>query len=71
MFDDTYSACSAPHILQGGNCNFVYQDEQEVTYMVPVPKGGSPKELTLTPIITMMIGQIQALQGWKKRAHGT
>ena len=56
--DDTYSTCSAPHVSQEEDCNFVYQEEQEVTYMVPVPKGGTPKELSLTPITIMMIDTI-------------
>ena len=59
VFDDTYPACSAPHVSKEEDCNFVYQDEdQEVTYMVPVPKGGTPKELSLTPITIMTIDTI-------------
>ena len=58
VFGNTHSACSAPHVSQEEDCNFVYQDEEEVTYMVPVPKGGTPKELSLMPITIMMVDMI-------------
>ena len=55
VFDNTYNTCRAPHISQEEDCNFVYQEEQEVTYMIPVPKCGTPKEQSLMPITIMMI----------------
>ena len=34
--------------------NLIYEEEQDVTYMVPVPKSGTPKDKSLTPISIMV-----------------
>ena len=36
----------------------VYPEEDEVTYMIPVPKGGTPRDTSLTPIIIMIVNSI-------------
>jgi hypothetical protein len=36
----------------------IYPEEDEVTYMVPVPKNGTPKDSSLTPITIMVVDTI-------------
>ena len=38
--------------------NFVYQEEQDVTYLIPVPKNGTPRDKSLTPISIMVVDTI-------------
>ena len=35
----------------------VYEEDQEVSYMIPVPKTGKPRDMSLTPITIMLIGK--------------
>ena len=36
----------------------VYPEEDEITYMIPVPKGGPPRDTSLTPITIMIVNSI-------------
>jgi len=38
--------------------HFVYQEEQDVTYLIPVPKNGTPRDKSLTPISIMVVDTI-------------
>ena len=55
--NDTYAACSAPPVSKQESYH-VYREEEEITYMVPVPKIGTPKGLSLTPITIMVVDTI-------------
>jgi len=35
--------------------HLIYKEEQDVTYMVPVPKNGTPRDSSLTPISIMVV----------------
>ena len=35
--------------------NLVYEEEQDVTYLIPVPKSGTPRDSSLTPISIMVV----------------
>ena len=36
----------------------VYEEDQEVSYMIPVPKTGKSRDLSLTPITIMVVNTI-------------
>ena len=36
-------------------CHLIYEGENEVSYMIPTPKGGTPRNRSLTPITIAMI----------------
>ena len=55
--NDTSTACSAPPVSKEESYH-VYREENEITYMVPVPKVGTPKGLSLTPIAIMVVDTI-------------
>ena len=38
--------------------HLIYKEEQDVTYMVPVPKNGTPRDSSLTPISIMVVDTI-------------
>jgi len=35
--------------------HLIYKEEQDVTYMIPVPKTGTPRDSSLTPITIMVV----------------
>ena len=43
-------------------CHLIYEGENEVSYMVPTPKGGTPRNQSLTPIMIAMIKTIGTLK---------
>jgi len=45
--------------------HLIYKEEQDVTYMIPVPKQGTPRDISLTPI-TIMVADTMGLE--KSRA---
>ena len=38
--------------------NLIYEEEQDVTYMIPVPKNGTPKDKSLPPISIIVVKTI-------------
>ena len=38
--------------------HLIYQEEKDVTYMVPLPKMGTPRDSSLTPISIMVVDTI-------------
>ena len=36
----------------------VYEEDQEVSYMIPMPKTGKPRDMSLTPITIMVVNTI-------------
>ena len=46
-------------IEQNDHISFlVYPEEDKVTYIIPVPKGGTPRDTSLTPITIMIVNSI-------------
>ena len=43
-------------------CHLIYEGENEVSYMVPTPKGGTPRNRSLTPITIAMVKTIGTLK---------
>ena len=43
-------------------CHLIYEGENEVSYMVPTPKGGTPRNRSLTPITITMVKTIGTLK---------
>ena len=43
-------------------CHLIYEGKQEVSYMVPTPKGGTPRNQSLTPITIVMVKSIGTLK---------
>ena len=35
--------------------NLIYKEEHDVTYMIPIPKTGTPRDSSLTPITIMVV----------------
>ena len=35
--------------------HIIYEEEQDVTYMIPIPKTGTPSDSSLTPITIMVV----------------
>ena len=58
--DDNLTLNSAGNTIeQNDHMSFlVYPEEDEVTYMIPVPKGGTPRDTSLTPITIMIVNSI-------------
>ena len=72
--DSASSAGNAPKALNTNDaegipndieCHAVYPEDEEVCYMVPVPKNGKPRDLSLTPISIMVIETIGAAKSKK------
>ena len=40
----------------------IYDDEPEVSYMVPTPKSGTPKKPTIMPITVLIVKRIGAIK---------
>ena len=43
-------------------CHLIYEGENEVSYMVPTPKGGTPRNQSLMPITIAMVKTIGTLK---------
>ena len=39
-------------------CHNTYHEDKEISYMIPTPKSGQPRDLSLTPISIMVIDTI-------------
>ena len=46
-------------------------DDYEVSYMIPVPKNGTPKDLSLTPISIMVVDTIHRVIAVTQTTKGT
>ena len=58
--DDNLTLNSAGNpIEQNDHISFlVYPEEDKITCMIPVPKGGTPRDTSLTPITIMIVNSI-------------
>ena len=61
---DTDTDCSQTFVENAEDIE-VYYDKHDISYMVPVPKNGTPKDASLTPIMIMIVRTIGTLDSKK------
>ena len=62
--DDTNTDCSQISVENAEDVE-AYHGEHDISYMVPVPKNGTPKDMSLTPITIMVVRTIGTLDSKK------